>query len=74
MPGWNLELSLAREQYLFRHNIWKESDKSQAEQIVTIMRYTPNHYHDLIKKLIETLLLSVLGQRTTKWSNSKLLV
>ena len=51
MPGWNHELSIAREQSLFWHNIWKECDKPQAGQIVTIMRYTRNHYHDLIKKI-----------------------
>ena len=52
MPGWNVELSLAREQSLFWHNLWKnECGKPQAGQIVNIMRYTRNHYHDLIKKI-----------------------
>ena len=52
MPGWNVELSPAREQSLFWHNIWKnECGKPQAGQIVNIMRYTRNHYQDLIKKI-----------------------
>ena len=51
MPSWNLELSIACEQSLFWHNIWKECDKPKTGQIVTIMLYTRNHYHDLIRKI-----------------------
>ena len=42
---------IAREQSPFWHTIWKECDKPQTGQIVTIMRYTRNFYHDLIKKI-----------------------
>ena len=31
--------------------MYNHCDKPQTEQIVTIMRYTRNHYHDLTKKI-----------------------
>ena len=46
-----LATKIAMTRYIFWHNIWKECDKPQAGQIVIIMRYTRNHYHDLIKKI-----------------------
>ena len=62
MPGWNLELSIVREQSLFWYMIWKECDKPQAGQIVTIMRY--------IQSEVPNLFVSVLQNTIWRHSNS----
>ena len=36
MPGWNLELSIAREQSLFWHNIWKSATNRRQDKLLPL--------------------------------------
>ena len=51
MPGWNLELSISREQSLFWHDLWKTCNEPTTGPVVTVMRYVRNHYHYLIRRI-----------------------
>ena len=51
MSGWNIDMSIAREKYLFGHGLWIHCCKPETGQVARIMRFTRNNYHYKIRKM-----------------------
>ena len=51
MSGWNIDMSIAREKYLFWHGLWILYGKPETWQVARIMRFTRNNYHYKIRKI-----------------------
>ena len=51
MSDWKIDMSIAREKYLFWHGLWILCGKPETGQVVRIMRFMRNNYHYKIRKM-----------------------
>lgn len=51
VPGWNIEISIAKEKSLLWHDIWKGAGEPEFGILTDIMKSTRKHYHYLIRQI-----------------------
>ena len=45
IPGWDIEMDIARDKSMFWHGIWRDCERLQSGVVYSIMKKTRSTYH-----------------------------